>query len=101
MSDELAERRYARPVLRTGRKVGRTLYALLEEGGDALVGLLDTPELARAVAAAVNAAAELSEHFEAELAVDPGNGEAEWALSLLRPVWVAQEFWLTGGSADR
>lgn len=104
MGDEevaaLAERRYARPVLRTGRKVGRTVYLLLEDGGDALVGLMDTPELAAAVAAAMNAAAELSEYFETELAVNAGNGEAEWALSLLRPIWALQEYWLSGGSDD-
>lgn len=34
---------------RTGRKVGRTLYA-----GDELIGLMDTRELAAEVAAAVN-----------------------------------------------
>lgn len=43
--------------LRTGRKVGRTLY--LQRGdqpgdGDQLVGMMDTPELASAVVAAVN-----------------------------------------------
>ena len=45
---------------RTGRKVGRTLYA--QQGdtphdSDPLIGVMDTPELAAKVAAAVNAAA--------------------------------------------
>lgn len=42
---------------RTGRKVGRTIY---QQGGespsddDVLVGMMDTPELARAVVEALN-----------------------------------------------
>lgn len=38
-------------ILRVGLKVGRTLY-----DGDKLVGLVDTPELACEIVAAVNAA---------------------------------------------
>lgn len=40
--------------LRVGRSVGRTLYRVNEDGTEDLVGLMDTPELAAAVAAAVN-----------------------------------------------
>lgn len=43
----------AAPPWRTGRKVGRTIYQ-----GDTLIGLMDTPELAARVVAAVNASAE-------------------------------------------
>jgi hypothetical protein len=45
-------------VMRTGRKVGRTLYlhdpAERDRDRDLLVGLMDTPELAEAVADAWN-----------------------------------------------
>lgn len=50
--------------LRTGRKVGRTLY---EQRGphpsdsDPLIGLMDTPELAQRVVNAVNAVARIRE----------------------------------------
>lgn len=50
--------------LRTGRKVGRTLY---EQRGphpsdsDPLIGLMDTPELAQQVVTAVNAMARIRE----------------------------------------
>lgn len=84
--------RYPRPVLRVGRKVGRTIYrqvGLRPSDADPLVGLMDTVELAAAVVAAVNAAWELTEYFEAESAVDPTDGQAEWALELLRPIWDA------------
>ena len=43
---------------RTGRKVGRTIYALAGDepsDSDALIGVMDTPELARQAADAVNA----------------------------------------------
>lgn len=51
MTEELS------PHLRVGRKVGRTLY--IQSGDepsddDELVGLMDTPELAAIVVAAVN-----------------------------------------------
>lgn len=87
---DLSERRYARRVLRAGRKVGRTIY--WQVGGEAsdsdpLIGVMDTRMLAAGVVDAVNAAWELTEHFEAELRRDPDNGEAQWALSLLRPIW--------------
>jgi hypothetical protein len=42
--------------LRTGRKVGRTLYQVHPDGTERLIGLIDTPELARQVTAAVNGA---------------------------------------------
>lgn len=45
---------------RTGRSVGRTIYI-----GDTLVGLMDTPELAELVVAAVN-----SVHAVPEIRVD-------------------------------
>ncbi len=47
--------------LRTGRTVGRTLYRQVgaePSDDDQLIGVMDTPELAAMVVAAVNAAAE-------------------------------------------
>lgn len=47
------------PRLRTGRKVSRTLYEQLgpePSDADPVVGLVDTPELAAEIAAAVNTA---------------------------------------------
>lgn len=44
---------------RTGRKVGRTIYRQAgpePSDGDVLIGMMDTPELAAAVVAAMNAA---------------------------------------------
>lgn len=44
-------------ILRTGRKVGRTIYHQLGDAPadtDPLVGVMDTPELAERVVAAVN-----------------------------------------------
>lgn len=81
---------HPRAVLRVGRKVGRTIYqqvAATPSDSDCLVGLMDSPALAAAVVAAVNAAWELTDYFENELAVDPSDSQAEWALSLLRPIW--------------
>ena len=43
---------------RTGRKVGRTIYVQVGDepsDGDHLIGVMDTPELARQAADAVNA----------------------------------------------
>lgn len=49
------------PEMRTGRTLGRTLY-LITPGDDRLadrcIGIVDTPELAEMIAAAVNAAHE-------------------------------------------
>ncbi len=39
---------------RTGTKVGRTIYAIGDDGTEALVGMLDTPELAALFVEAVN-----------------------------------------------
>lgn len=83
---------HPRTVLRVGRKVGRTIYQQVRAGpsdGDRLVGLMDTSALAAAVVTAVNVAWELTDYFESELAVDPSDSQAEWALSLLRPIWEA------------
>lgn len=94
MSDEgvaaLSERRYPRAVLRTGRKVGRTLYLQLgpePSDSDPLIGLMDTRTLAAALVDAINAAWELTDYFGHELAIDPGDTQAEWVLDLLRPIW--------------
>jgi len=46
------------PRWRTGRKVGRTIYRQVGPGpsdADELVGLMDTPDLARMVVDAMNA----------------------------------------------
>lgn len=40
--------------LRAGRKVGRTLYRVLPDGREELVGMVDTAELAAAIVDAVN-----------------------------------------------
>lgn len=45
---------------RVGRKVGRTVY-----DGDTLIGVMDTPELAARVVAAVNAPCDCEERSEA------------------------------------
>ena len=45
------------PRWRTGRKVGRTIYRQVGDGpsdADELVGVMDTPELARMVVDALN-----------------------------------------------
>jgi hypothetical protein len=60
------------PEMRTGRTLGRTLY--LRTGGDdwkadTCVGIVDTPELAEAIVAAVNADVRLRE------ALRPRDGE--------------------------
>ena len=46
------------PAWRTGRKVGRTIYAQMgdrPDDSDPLIGVMDTPDLARLVVRAVNA----------------------------------------------
>lgn len=43
-------------TLRVGRKQGRTLYQVEPDGTETLIGVVDTPELAAAIADAVNAA---------------------------------------------
>ena len=46
------------PAWRTGRKVGRTIYAQMgnePSDNDPLIGVMDTPDLARLVVRAVNA----------------------------------------------
>lgn len=43
--------------LRVGRSVGRTLYRMLPDGSEELIGVVDTRELAGAIVAAVNARA--------------------------------------------
>lgn len=51
--------------MRVGSKVGRTLYDGATEAnltGGSIVGLVDTPELAAEIVAAVNAARELPTH---------------------------------------
>lgn len=91
----------ARPLLRVGRKVGRTIYRQLGDrpsDSDPLIGLMDSAALAEAVVTAVNVAWELTEYFEAELAVDAGDSQAEWVLSLLRPIW--EHGLAIGGAAD-
>lgn len=76
-------------VLRTGRKVGRTVYVMT--GGpperDDLVGVMDTAELAAMVAAAVNVVVLIGEHL-----ADPrfeGDATAAVVRRLLEPAWVA------------
>ncbi len=47
------------PLMRTGRTLGRTLYLVTpgdDRLADACIGIVDTPELAEWIAAAVNAA---------------------------------------------
>ncbi len=39
---------------RTGTKVGRTIYAIGDDGTETLIGMLDTPELAAMFVQAVN-----------------------------------------------
>lgn len=54
--------------LRTGRKVGRTLYRQLGDtpaDDDPIIGLVDTPELAARIVAAEAAEAEAYEHKQA------------------------------------
>ena len=78
-----------RRVLRVGRKVGRTVYVRTggPEDGDDLVGLMDTPELAAAVVAAVNAVETIG-----ELLGDPrldGDETIATLRALLEPAWEA------------
>lgn len=47
--------------LRAGRTVGRTLYRLLPGGGEELIGVVDTRELAARIVEAVNAHADNQE----------------------------------------
>lgn len=52
---------------RPGRKVGRTIYTHQDDDPDGtLIGLMDTPELARRVCDAVNAQLAAGEHGQAE-----------------------------------
>ena len=55
---------------RVGRKVGRTLYV-----GDALIGLMDTPQLAEQVVSAVAEAARFREALEAIQSIESSTWE--------------------------
>jgi hypothetical protein len=60
-------------IWRTGRSVGRTVYVQATEEpakGDRLIGVMDTPELAERVVAAVNAVERLEALCERALADD-------------------------------
>ncbi len=83
-------------VLRTGRKLGRTIY--LQTGPepadtDPVIGMLDTREYAAGVVAAVNAAWLLTEWFTHQAAL--GDEDAARWLELGRPIWAAG--WVPGG----
>lgn len=62
------------PEMRTGRTLGRTLYLVTGEDwrDHQCIGIVDTPELAEAIVAAVNAAGGLRDAHRPE--VPPGTG---------------------------
>lgn len=72
------DRAIDRKPWRVGRKVGRTIYQ-----GDTLIGMMDTPELARRVVDAVNADQHferfgITDEFYEELSHDQQEAVCEW-----------------------
>lgn len=79
---------------RTGRSVGRTIYRMTgprASKGDELIGVMDTPELATYVVAAVNTAHAAAARWEADRRVPADDLRAHLVASLLASWSVADD----------